>query len=59
MRFEPHSAVHVWVRACCLLAGGPPTNKHYTNSLRGGSLAFHDTSDKFVTSNDAFFGGNA
>ena len=30
-----------------------------TNSLRGGSLAFHDTSDKFVTTNDAFFSANA
>ena len=40
-------------------SGGPATNKHYTNSLRGASLAFHDTSDKFVTTNDAFFGANA
>lgn len=39
--------------------GGPATNKHYTNTLRGGSLAFHDTSDKFVTTNDAFFNANA
>ena len=40
-------------------SGGRATNKHFVNSLRGGSLAFHDTSDKFVTSNDAFYGGNA
>ena len=39
--------------------GGPATNKHYCNGLRGGSSAFHDTSDKFVTSNEAFFGPNA
>jgi hypothetical protein len=32
-------------------SGGRATNKHFVNSLRGGSLAFHDTSDKFVTSN--------
>lgn len=32
-------------------SGGRATNKHFVHSLRGGSLAFHDTSDKFVTSN--------
>ena len=32
-------------------SGGRATNKHFVNSLRGGSLAFYDTSDKFVTSN--------
>ena len=41
------------------VSGGPATNKHFTNGLRGGSLAFHDTADKFVTTNDAFFGANA
>jgi hypothetical protein len=40
-------------------SGGRATNKHFVNFLRGGSFAFHDTSDKFVTSNDAFYGGNA
>ena len=40
-------------------SGGPATNKHSSNSLRSGSLLFNGTIDKFVTSNDAFYGGNA
>ena len=40
-------------------SGGPATNKHFSNSLCSGSLVFNGTIDKFVTSNDAFYGGNA
>lgn len=35
--------------------GGPATNKHFTNSFRGGNRDFH-MGDKFMTSNEAFYG---
>ena len=56
------AATHVGVRTShsgAFQSGGPATNKHFSNSLRSGSLLFNGTIDKFVTSNDAFYGGNA
>mmetsp|Transcript_43272 Transcript_43272/g.85715 ORF Transcript_43272/g.85715 Transcript_43272/m.85715 type:complete len:160 (+) Transcript_43272:75-554(+) len=35
--------------------GGPPTNRHYSNTLRGGNRDFH-MGEKFLTSNEAFYG---
>lgn len=35
--------------------GGPNTNRHYGNTLRGGNRDFHSGKD-FLTSNEAFYG---